>query len=118
MTAHIHHLALNDKPGVIRMKRIDLGVFGTLQVIEIVTLNGLVQERQAEGDDEQNNNSRLSRHQARKIGSTAAAFANSSSRSVALSGVRLDAISSAMSNKRPSPGGIAAVMSCPSVKRT
>ena len=68
------------------MERINTGVLGALQIIEIVSLNCLVQERQPEGQNQQDDNTTLSGKappgdQARKIGSTALAWANRSCRS-------------------------------------
>jgi hypothetical protein len=56
MTSHVHETALEDVAGVSGMQRIDLGVFGTLQIVEIVALNRLVQKREPESENEGEDN--------------------------------------------------------------
>ena len=48
MAAHIDQVALKDVARVIRMQRIDLRVFGAVEIVRIVALNGLVQKRKTE----------------------------------------------------------------------
>jgi hypothetical protein len=57
VAAHIDEIAEEDIAGVVGMEGIDLGVLGGGEVIVVVALDGLVQERQAqeeyEGEDDE-----------------------------------------------------------------
>ena len=53
MAAHIHHLAQENVAGVHGMERIDLSVLGAIEIINVVALYGLIEERESEGQDEQ-----------------------------------------------------------------
>src|SRR5581483_5278042 len=55
MSAHIHHVAQKHVAGVERMQRIDLGVLRAVEIVDVVALDGLVQERQAQQDDQRDN---------------------------------------------------------------
>src|SRR5712692_1334345 len=54
MPAHIHQVALKQIARVIRMQRLDLRMLGGVQVISIVALDGLMEERQAQRQHDRN----------------------------------------------------------------
>ncbi len=89
---HVDRAALKNVASVSRMKRLDLGVLGAFQIVEIVALDRLVQKRKTERqnqryDDDRFNGKAASGVQARKIGSTAFACASRSRRSSSESGL-------------------------------
>ena len=59
MAAHVHGHALKHVASMRGMQRIDLRVFGALQVIKVVALDGLVEERKAEQEYKAQNNADL-----------------------------------------------------------
>src|SRR5581483_8902383 len=54
--AHVDQVALEKIFRLRGMQRIDLGVFGAVEVIGIVALNGLIQKRNSEQKHQENNN--------------------------------------------------------------
>src|SRR5712692_8496840 len=54
MPAHIHQVALKQIARVIRMQRLDLRMLGGVQVVSIVALDGLMEERQAQRQHHRN----------------------------------------------------------------
>jgi hypothetical protein len=59
LAAHIDIAAHEDVLGVLRMQRLDLRVGGFGQIKDIVPLQSLVEERQAQGEDDQRNENKL-----------------------------------------------------------
>ena len=59
MAAHVDLLAEESVTGVVGMERVDLGVFGAVEIIEIVALDGLVEKGQAHEENEQRNEEEL-----------------------------------------------------------
>ena len=55
MAAHIHHLAQENVADVQRMERVDLRVLSAVKIVDIVALNGLIEERKPEGQNEKYN---------------------------------------------------------------
>ena len=53
MPAHVDQIALENILGVRRMQRIDLRVLGAVEIIRIVALNRLMEKRQPQADDQQ-----------------------------------------------------------------
>jgi hypothetical protein len=52
LAAHIHQIAEEEIPGVSGMEGVDLGVLGAVEVVEIVALNGLMEKRKTQREDE------------------------------------------------------------------
>ena len=53
MAPHLDHIAQEDIPRVIRVRRVNLRVLSPVQVINVVALNCLVQKRQTQREYEQ-----------------------------------------------------------------
>ena len=52
MPAHVDHIAQKHVTGVQGMQRVDLGVFGAVEVVDVVALNGLIEKWQPQQDDQ------------------------------------------------------------------
>jgi len=59
MAAHIHHLALENVAGVQRMQRVNLRVLGAIEIVDIVALDGLIEKRQSQNQDEERNDQKF-----------------------------------------------------------
>jgi hypothetical protein len=52
LAAHINQVAEEQIAGVSGMEGIDLGMLGAVEVVEIVALNGLMEKRKTQREDE------------------------------------------------------------------
>ena len=59
MAAHIYHLAKENVARVHGMQRIDLGMLSPVKIVDIVALNGLIEKRQSQDQDEQRNDEKF-----------------------------------------------------------
>ena len=55
MPPHVHHLSHEDVACVVGMQRIQLRVLGARQIIDVVALNRLIQERQPDRQNRKDN---------------------------------------------------------------
>lgn len=53
LAAHVDHAAQERSERVVGMQRLDLRVLGFGQIVDVVALNGLVQKRQPQSQNEQ-----------------------------------------------------------------
>ena len=53
MPSHVHHLPKKRVARMIGMQRIDLRVLSSIKIIDVVPLNGLVEEWQAQTQNQQ-----------------------------------------------------------------
>src|SRR5579871_2103624 len=60
MAPGIDELPHENVAHIIGMQRIDLGVLGSVEILKIVALNGFVEKRQAQGEDQEYNQQNLS----------------------------------------------------------
>ena len=59
MAAHIHHLAKENVARVHGMQRINLRVLSAIKIDAIVALNGLIEKRESQDQDEQRNDEKF-----------------------------------------------------------
>lgn len=59
MPAHIHCPAQENIAGVRRMQRIDLRVLRAIEIVDVVALDGLIEEGESQDQDEQCNDEKF-----------------------------------------------------------